>query len=43
MVGQLWSFDELKREFSGKTIEVNGSFYGATLLSSKCDVFLPGE
>ena len=33
--------DELRREFSGKTIEVNGSFYGATLIPSKCDVFLP--
>lgn len=35
--------DELKREFSGKTIVVNGSFYGATLIPSKCDIFLPGE
>jgi hypothetical protein len=33
--------DELKREFSGRTVEVPGTFYGATP-HSKCDIFLPG-
>jgi hypothetical protein len=35
--------DELKRELSGKTISVSGSFYGTTLDPPKCDISLPRE
>jgi hypothetical protein len=33
--------DELKREFSGETLVVKGSFYGATLNPSRCEISLP--
>jgi len=35
--------DELKRELTGKNIEVKGSFYGVTLIPTKCNIFLPRE
>jgi hypothetical protein len=35
--------DELKRELDGKTIVVSGSFQGATLSPTKCDISLPRE
>ena len=35
--------DTLKQELSGKTIEITGSFYGATVNPPKCQIFLPHE
>jgi hypothetical protein len=35
--------DALKQELSGKTIEITGSFYGATVNPPKCQIFLPHE
>ena len=35
--------DTLKQELSGKTIEITGSFYGATVNPPKCQIFLPRE
>ena len=35
--------DALKQELSGKTIEITGLFYGATVNPPKCQIFLPRE
>ena len=35
--------DALKQELSGKTIEITGSLYGATVNPPKCEIFLPHE
>jgi hypothetical protein len=35
--------DELKQELGGKTIEVTGSFYGATVNPPKCDISVPRD
>ena len=35
--------DALRQELSGKTIEVTGSFYGNTVKSPKCKIYLPYE
>jgi hypothetical protein len=35
--------DALKQELSGETIEITGSFYGATVNPPKCQIFLPHE
>ena len=35
--------DALKQELSGKTIEITGSFYGATVNPPRCQIFLPRE
>ncbi len=35
--------DALEQELSGRTIEITGSFYGATVNPPKCQIFLPHE